>query len=168
MAECLTLIQIDSPRIRQRSEPYPSRTPNRSDSGLFATASTNDAVSSELELAWSLTYDRSPDPSDAWDHAIEAVEELLIPIVVGAKSKATLGDVAGELKANPSRYSFDLQSSGVLDAGQTLEALVRLIWPNPDRHGGGPQRPLSQAESELVTQSAVYIVALCRGRLTRS
>ncbi|MFI0449769.1 hypothetical protein [Actinomadura sp. 6N118] len=60
-----------------------------------------DMASAEIAAAWAAVYGRNPDPSDGWDHAIKAVEELLIPIVVLNQQKANLGGVAGELKANP-------------------------------------------------------------------
>ena len=50
-----------------------------------------DAVSEQLAEAWTQAYGRQPDPSDAWDHAIKAVEATLIPIgrcCVGAERQA--------------------------------------------------------------------------------
>ena len=43
-----------------------------------------DPASEHLALAWGHAYGRNPDPGDAWDHSIKAVEAVLIPIVAVA------------------------------------------------------------------------------------
>jgi hypothetical protein len=52
---------------------------------------TGDVASAELTEAWIRAYGRDPDPSDAWDHAIKAVEAILIPIVVSEAGQAAVG-----------------------------------------------------------------------------
>ncbi|MFJ3395279.1 hypothetical protein [Leifsonia aquatica] len=133
--------------------------------------SLGDAVSAELVDAWSAAFGRNPDPSDAWDHAIKAVEELLIPIVLPNKPKANLGGVAGELGGQAS-HKWRLvtsTSSSQLDDGKTIEAMLRVIWPNPDRHGGGTERRKpTQQEAERIVHLAIAIVQVCRdGGLTK-
>jgi hypothetical protein len=51
----------------------------------------NDVAAEELAEAWRRAYGRNPDASDAWDHAIKAVEATLIPIVSPNQNKPTLG-----------------------------------------------------------------------------
>lgn len=126
-----------------------------------------DAVSSELREAWTAAYGRNPNPSDAWDHAIKAAEEVMIPLVIPNVAKANLGGVAGELKANPAPWTIDLPANGGRSNGELLELLIRHIWPNPDRHGGANKRPPTQSEAEGAVQIAVVIVGLCRGRLRK-
>jgi len=131
----------------------------------FARAtSADDRASLELRTAFGHVYGREPNASDAWDHAIKAVEEALIPIVVPNKAKANLGDVAGQLKAQPERWALRLDSSSPhLSSVETLEALLRLVWPNPDRHGGnGPTREPSLTEAAGVVQLAVMVVQWAR------
>ena len=125
----------------------------------------SDAVADELKEAWGAVFGRNPNSSDAWDHAIKAVEELLVPIVVPRASKPNLGTVAGEIKANPERWTFGLPSNAGRSNGEILEGLIRHIWPNPDRHGGGAKRAPTQEEAVAVVEIAVTIVNLCRGRL---
>lgn len=130
---------------------------------MAQAASPADSASEELSTAWTAIYGREPDPSDAWDHAIKAVEAVLIPLVVPKKKKATLGDVVGQLSANPSGWKLSLSSSGTVGSVGTLESVLRLMWPNPDRHGGGGStRVPSQAEGEAVVQLAVLVVQWCR------
>jgi hypothetical protein len=134
----------------------------------FDSAKTpGDSAAEELISAWAAAYGRNPDPSDSWDHAIKAVEELLIPLVVPKVAKANLGSVAGEIGANPTKWDFGLESNAGRTNGETLEGLLRLIWPNPDRHGGASKRAPTQDEAEAAVAVAVLIVNLCRGRLKR-
>lgn len=46
-----------------------------------AAVEPGDAASTEFVTAWTKVCGRSPDPSDAWDHAIKAVETVLAPAV---------------------------------------------------------------------------------------
>lgn len=129
--------------------------------------SAGDAASEELAAAWAAVYGRNPNPSDGWDHSIKAVEEILIPLVVPNQQKANLGHVAGQLKSDPSKWSFQLDANDVRTNGETLEGMIRHIWPNPDRHGGAQKRTPTQGEVEAVVQLAIAIVELCRRKLVK-
>jgi hypothetical protein len=135
-------------------------------------SSPADAASAELNEAWSKAYGRDPDASDAWDHAIKAVETVLVPIVTPNNRQATLGTVLAELKRNPDRLTFHLATSSQnLTNVQTLEAMLRLVWPNPDRHGGlaGAARIPSLPEAQSALQVAITVVHLVRlGTLSRN
>lgn len=126
----------------------------------LAAMNPSDEASAELLAAWKNVYRLSPDPSDAWDHAIKAVEAVLIPLLLPSKPKATLGQVLQEIERNPGARSFLLgTSSHKVDALGTLVAMLRLIWPNPDRHGGsGADRQPSLEEAEAVVNLAVTVV----------
>lgn len=126
----------------------------------LATAPADEA-SGQLREAWSAVYGRQPNPSDAWDHAIKAVEAVLVPIVTPNDARPTLGRVLGQLAS--SRVTLDLDTSHrSLDSVETLEAILRLLWPNPDRHSGGAGRMPSQHEAEAVVHLAVTIVQWTR------
>jgi hypothetical protein len=131
----------------------------------YASASASaDTVSVELNEAWASAFGRTPDPSDAWDHAIKAVEELLIPLVLPGVAKPNLGGVAGQLRSAPYKWRLiPSTSSTTLSDALTLEAMLRMIWPNPDRHGGSSERRTpTQGEAERVVHLAVTVVQLCR------
>lgn len=62
-----------------------------------AATSAADEATKELKEAWVNAFGRNGDPSDAWDHAIKAVEDVLIPEMMPNNGNATLGNVVGEL-----------------------------------------------------------------------
>ena len=131
----------------------------------FARATTpTDKVSEELREAWVSAFGRSPNASDAWDHSIKAVEELLIPIVLPGVAKPNLGGVAGQLRSAPHKWQLTpTTSSTSLNDALTLEGMLRMLWPNPDRHGGtAARRSPTQREAERVVHLAVAISQLCR------
>jgi hypothetical protein len=54
-----------------------------------AAIAAADEAASELREAWANAFGRNGDPSDAWDHAIKAVEDVLIPEMMPNNTKAT-------------------------------------------------------------------------------
>jgi hypothetical protein len=124
----------------------------------YAIATTpSDEASINLREAWDRVYGLHPDPSDSWDHSIKAVEAIFIPIVCPG-DKHNLGKVVGDLKAQPHLWNFVLESGGTVGSVQTLESMMRLIWPNPDRHEGGLKRIPTQAAAAAVLHLAVTLV----------
>lgn len=124
--------------------------------------STGNQAGSELESAWAAAYGRSPNPSDAWDHAIKAIESVLIPIVAPKQSKPQLGHVIGQLRANPQGWRFVLPGSADDYSPAPLLSLLDGIWPNPDRHASGSSRQPTQQESEAAVHAALLIVQWSR------
>ncbi|OQQ31009.1 hypothetical protein A6410_05090 [Prescottella equi] len=123
--------------------------------------SVHDDASAELRTAWANAFGRNGDPSDAWDHAIKAVEDTLIPMVVPRKAKANLGDVLGTLGSPQSSGQWQMLLPGADKSHDVapLVAMLRLMWPNHDRHGGtSPKRVPSQAEARAVVTLAATIV----------
>lgn len=66
----------------------------------------HDAASDELAEAWRQAYAREPNPSDAWDHSIKAVEHILKPVVCPNNAKATLSNVIGDLCSQPQLWKL--------------------------------------------------------------
>jgi hypothetical protein len=128
----------------------------------------DDEIADELRTAWTAVYGRNPDPSDAWDHAIKAVELALWPIVTPNNNKANLGTIAGQLGGQPELFAFRLATSSNRATNvETLVQMLRLLWPNPDRHGTGERRTPELEEAENVVQLAVLIVGWCRSGALR-
>jgi hypothetical protein len=126
----------------------------------------HDEVTEELAVAWSKAYGLHPDPSDAWDHSIKALEAALKPIVVPNNASATLGHIVGEIRSNPSRVTLGLTDNGLTHQtrpAETLLGMLRLVWPNPDRHQGPDHRTPGLQEARGVVQLAVTVVQWLRG-----
>lgn len=124
-----------------------------------ATAPADEAAS-ELREAWANAFGRNGDPSDAWDHAIKAVEDVLIPAMMPSNSSATLGNVVGELGGqNGAQWNLVLPGNNQDHGVAHLVSMLRLIWPNHDRHGGpNPKRTPSLQEARAVVTLAATIV----------
>jgi hypothetical protein len=129
------------------------------------TVSMSDQASDELRQAWSRLYGRSPDSSDAWDHAIKAVEVVSIPIVVPSQQKPTLGHVIGEIKTNSTRWQLILGSADQADTENAILGMLQAIWPNPDRHGNRHARSPSREETEGAVSIAIALVSIFRRSL---
>jgi hypothetical protein len=121
-------------------------------------SSSDDVASAELKEAWTAAYARDPDASDAWDHAIKAVEASLIPIVTPTNAKATLGSVIRTLNEQPDLFWLELEGPDKSASTAPLIWMLRLMWPNPDRHGGADSRKPSLMEAQAVVHLAVTIV----------
>ena len=117
----------------------------------------SDAASEELAEAWRKAYGRDPDGSDAWDHSIKAVEHIYKPIVSPKNDRATLGTIIRELENSQHLYKFVLRKADGSEVGYFLSTL-RMLWPNPDRHGSGQTTSVSLAEAQSAVQLAVTLV----------
>ena len=134
-----------------------------------------DIASTELTEAWNKAYGRHPDPSDAWDHAIKAVEALLIPVVVPSQDGPHLGHVMGQLDKQGERWNTLLRFNQTVPPVtppttpvQALVGMLRLLYPNPDRHTGSHHRVPTLEEARAVVQLAVAIVQWARdGQIVR-
>lgn len=118
-----------------------------------ATAPADEA-SSQLAEAWSAAFGRDPNPSDAWDHAIKAVEAVLRPLVEPNNAKATLGSMIAVVNRNPAAWKWVFPGKDDDNDVSGLVATLRLMWPNPDRHGGGGRPPTLQEARAVVTLAA--------------
>ena len=127
-----------------------------------AAISPRDEAAENLAESWRKVYGINPDPSDSWDHSIKAVEALLWGRVVAKNPTATLGSIIKALSDKPSNWTFRLTPSGPVGGVETLVNMLRLMWPNPDRHGSGTVRMPTQEEAEDVVRLAVLIVGWLR------
>lgn len=132
-------------------------------------AAAPDAISAELQEAWSKAYGRDGDPADAWDHAIRAVEYALIPIVVPNQAKANLGTVIGQLNSQPHLWMLGIRGRARDHGIEPLVAMLRLLWPDPNRHGSSnPERPATPEEGRAVVNLAITVVQWSRDGLIAS
>jgi hypothetical protein len=137
-------------RIEERVDPVAK-------GALGAAIQPKDHASAELSEAWSKAYGRQKDASDAWDHAIKAVEAILRGIISPANTQATLGTLIRDLGNGAHKFKFVLAND--LGGVETFLAMLQLMWPNPDRHGDLHVRHTpSIEEARAVVQLAVTIV----------
>ncbi len=125
-----------------------------------AAVSVADEAAKELKEAWANGFGRNGDPSDAWEHAIKALEDVLIPVVMPNNGKATLSHVIGELGGQQgAQWEMVLPGHDKTHDVAPLVAMLRLAWPNHDRHGGtAPKRTPSEHEARAVVTLAATIV----------
>lgn len=133
-------------------------------------------ASEHLDKAWSAAFGREPNPGTAYSEAVKAVEAAAIPLVLPNDQLATLGKIAGELRANPQKYTAVFARGASPAKGTTLSplevviALVDLLQKNQtDRHAAAdpePAVPVTQAQAELAVNMAVTLVHTFRSALT--
>jgi hypothetical protein len=123
-----------------------------------AATSVADEAAKELREAWKNAFGRNGDASDAWDHAIKAVEHVLVPAVLPSQPKATLGQVRGLLDSQGSPWKMILPGRDQNHDVAPLVGMLDEIWPNHDRHGGGQTRTPSMEEARAVVTLASTIV----------
>ena len=128
-----------------------------------------DNASDELSEAWANAFGRNPDASDAWDHAIKATEAMLIPAVVPKQAKATITHVIKAVETQGHLWRLGLPGPKNDYSVEPLVAMLRLLWPNPDRHSDPKNRRApTLAEARAVVELAVTIVQWARdGQIVR-
>lgn len=105
-----------------------------------AASQPSDPTSDHLTQAWSLAFGRRVNASDAWDHAIKSIETILCPLVEPQRAKPTLGTTLAALEQQESKWMGVLPGKSLDHPVEEIIGMLRLIWPNPDRHGAGPGR----------------------------
>lgn len=126
-----------------------------------------DRASHELQEAWTNAYGRGPDASDAWDHAIKAVEALVGPLVEPNNAASTLGSQMAVIRndatsKNPKWSATALKRHGGESAHGAVLSLLQKIWVNPDRHGSGTPTSPTLAQARAVVVLAVSVVQMAR------
>jgi hypothetical protein len=129
-----------------------------------AVVADDDRASEDLVEAWNKGFGRELDPSDAWDHAIRAVEHIYSPLVLekqAANDQSTLGKVIAQLRDNRAGWVAEI----VTDPGDrcsgvdVIRSMMNALWGNPDRHGGGGNwRAPELAEAQALVHLAVTLV----------
>lgn len=124
-----------------------------------AAVASADHTSGELREAWAKAYGRDPDPSDAWDHAIKALESVLQPVVLPKDGKATLGKIVAALSQGARKFKSSFAGPEADNSVDKLVETLCLLWPNPDRHASGqPSRKPTLQEARAVVNLAAALV----------
>lgn len=115
-----------------------------------------------LAKAWELLYGLNPNPSEAYRHAILAIEDAVIPVVSPNNKKSTLGTVIGQM-ASDNDWKLPMMREPVsCPTKDVVLGMMRTVWEGQhDRHGGGePSKPgnVSQEEANVAVLLAVAVV----------
>lgn len=109
-----------------------------------------------LGEAWAAAYGRVPDPEEAYEKAVKAVEEAAAPVVSPKNSLTTLGTIIRDMKAQQD-WAIDLPGR----ATDVAIPLAEALWSGQEsRHGGNGYRRPSQGEAETAVILSVTLVQL--------
>lgn len=109
-----------------------------------------DAIAvAHLRRAWQLMYQRNPEPGQALNEAVLALESSGRSIITPTDREATLGKMITALRDKPEKWSVAV--------GTTEQVCDRLsaIWSRQPRHGGDEENPVAPATPELA-EAAVH------------
>lgn len=122
-----------------------------------------DRASDYLRVAHAAAYGQYRNATEAWDHSVKAIESVMRPVISPNDRSATLGKMLGQMKATRDKLG------GVLGGGDDgiarVEAMVRLVWENHERHADF-EKPLQPSDEQAQTAFiiAVTVVQLFRSR----
>jgi hypothetical protein len=107
-----------------------------------------------LAEAWHATYGRNPDPEEAYEKAVKAVEAAGVAVVTPKDLKSTLGKMIAVMRSQ-SDWCLPLASVAAAVPIQMAEAL----WQGQaSRHGGNGYRKPSAEEAESAVMLAIPLV----------
>ena len=107
-----------------------------------------------LAEAWHAVFGRSPDPEEAYEKAIKAVEEAGHDKVSPKNGRTSLGTMVRDMKAQGD-WRLDLPAS---DADVPVKMAEALWVGQESRHGGNGYRKPTQLEAEAAVSLAVPLV----------
>ncbi|WP_433673901.1 hypothetical protein [Microbacterium gorillae] len=107
-----------------------------------------------LAEAWHAMFGRNPDPEEAYEKAIKAVEQAGVSVVAPKNSRATLGTMIADM-SNQGGWDLPVETVG----GSLAIGMARALWQGQEsRHGGNGYRKPSQEEAETAVLLAVPLV----------
>jgi len=116
-----------------------------------------------LRQAWQCAFGRSPQPSEAFDHSVKAIEATLTPIVTPKDPTPTLGKMIAALRANPAKWKLRLSGKKPDTSVTALAEYLDVVWASHLRHGlagKGAKLHHSPEEARDAVIVAVHVVQL--------
>jgi hypothetical protein len=115
-----------------------------------------------LADAWRELYGMSPDPSEAYRHAVRAIEAAAHESVIPDDPKATLGTMIKAMKDKPEKWVVTTEGTHPVE---TIIDMMETVWTgHTDRHGEkGGVKDLVDGAADLAVQLAVALVGLFVG-----
>ena len=115
-----------------------------------------------LSEAWRESYGVRPDRSEAYRHAVRAIETAAHGTVTPTNPKATLGTMIKAMRDEPSNWTVTTEGKHPVE---TVISMMDTVWTgHTDRHGakGGP-RELAAGAADVAVAIAVSLVSLFEG-----
>lgn len=119
----------------------------------------NNRAGSFLADAWKAVAAREPQPGEAYDKAVKAIEAAAQPVVSPNNTTATLGTIIRDMETKPAKWTFAL---GDLE---TVIAMMKLVWTNHFRHGTQPRDDHIPEEADAAVHLALPLVRFFVGGL---
>ncbi|WP_405216009.1 hypothetical protein [Agrococcus sp. Ld7] len=111
-----------------------------------------------LTEAWHAAFGRSPDPEDAYEKAIKAVEAAGVHVVSPKNSKATLGTMIRDMRAQAD-WRLPTSVPGREQAADVVVSMMDALWNGQgSRHGGNGYIKPTQEQGEVAVFLAVPLV----------
>jgi hypothetical protein len=125
------------------------------------TTSQSNSPSRHLEAAWRAAYGIKPDPTEAYEQAIKAIEAALVPIVLPNEKQGMLGGALGELSKQANEWELSILNREARPAEITpFVEFIRLIYRGQrDRHAGTPTTtPVGADAAEMAVHAAAMVI----------
>lgn len=120
--------------------------------------SRSGSAGSLLAEAWQACFGIDPDPEDAYEKAIKAVEEAGVHLVSPKNVKATLGTMCSDMD-NQGDWRLPLGEVAKYPSNDAARKMARALWSGQEsRHGGNEYRKPTQEEAEAAVLLAVPLV----------
>jgi hypothetical protein len=115
-----------------------------------------------LAEAWRDLYGMNPDPSEAYRHAVRAIEAAAHETVIPDSPKATLGTMITAMRDKPEKWTVTTEG---IHPVETIIDMMETAWTGQtDRHGEkGGVKDLVDGAAEVAVQLAVALVGLFAG-----
>lgn len=122
-----------------------------------AAASAAPSTAEHLRSAWRYLYGRNPDPSEAYDLAVKAVETVVAPVIVPDDPRPTLGKAKNALRDGMHNFEMEWASQQDQTGLDTVLRMMESLWTGQhDRHGkADSSEPTSVSNEEA--QAAVHV-----------
>jgi len=126
-------------------------------------ASVSDRAGEHLRRAWSELYGRQPNPNQACNEAVSAIEAAAKPVVSPINGRTTLGTLVSDMGLKPSKWTTDSEADTDLE---TVIAMMKMVWTGHYRHGDETKKiEVTQEGAEIVVQLATLLVHWFRSGL---
>lgn len=107
-----------------------------------------------LAEAWAACFGRNASPEEAYEKAIKAVEEASAHVVSPRNTRATLGTIIRDMRAQAD-WTVDLPGT----RRDVVVDMMEALWTGQEsRHGGNNYRVPTQSEAETAVLVAVPLV----------